>query len=92
MGFAKWVISGSSQFTPVITRGENFSPVVINWILGTPWWDDPRPPVGRRGACALRAVGKVCRLGHREAVATLMQCIRDRLAGVSVVLGLKKTN
>jgi len=42
-------------------------------------------------ACALRAVGKVCRLGHREAVATLMQCIRDSSLNAAAMLELGHT-
>ena len=45
-------------------------PLIHHVPLGFPWSNV------RQGACALRAVGRVCRFGHREAVSALMRCIR----------------
>eukprot|EP00435_Cladocopium_sp_Y103_P024390 s3746_g6.t1 len=42
-------------------------------------------------ACALRAVGRVCRFGHREAVSALMRCIRESSLNAAAMLELGNT-
>lgn len=42
-------------------------------------------------ACALRAVGRVCRFGHSKAVSALMRCIRESSLNAAAMLELGNT-